>query len=147
MNIFNVYFLMYFFIFYSLFLPVSQIYICQLWPPWTMSHNILYLNKCHHKCHHISLLTLKWLSELIFFQPLALWDDTSRSCRTSLPDVPWRHSRYKGGKCWRQSHFQNQTRDQRWKVKIENCTTTSSSLFTGLYLQLTLRTNKMQIHH
>ena len=40
MNIYGVYFLMYFIVFCSLFWPVSQFHIYRLWPPWTIScHN------------------------------------------------------------------------------------------------------------
>ena len=40
MNICVLYFLMYFRVFYSLFLPVSQFHICRHWPPWSISYHI-----------------------------------------------------------------------------------------------------------
>ena len=44
LNICVVYFLMYFYVFYSLFSPVSEFHICQLWPSWTISTQLL--NSC-----------------------------------------------------------------------------------------------------
>ena len=81
MNICVIYFLMYFFVFYTLFLPVSQFHICRLWPPWSISSHVwcyactvwlvFVLMKQYQMIRNIAFVWV-WMSPLIIAKKMML---------------------------------------------------------------------------